>query len=499
MAYKEYKTHVEYNPEPTALKFHLSQAFVRGLMGPIGSGKSVACVEELKMLATKVQRPGEDGVRRTRFCVIRNTYPELRSTTMKTFKDWFPPSCCRFIYRSPVTAKMFIELPDKTSVDMEVFFVALDREKDIKKLLSMELTAVWLNEVREIPKAVLDAATGRVGRYPPKKDGGPSRSCIIMDTNPCDDDHWYYRLAEEETPAGWEFFQQPPGLLNEDGHWLPNPVAENIRHLPDGYDYYLNQLGGKQNQWIRVYIEGKYGTVMDGKPVYPEFRDETHVAGDAVVPHPGCQLILGWDFGLTPAVVMGQITPRGRLIILAELVAERMGLKQFVEIVVKPFLASRLSGFLIAASYADPAGTAESEADMQSCITVLNDLDIPTVAAPTNKIEPRLQSVRDFLTRMVDGKPGFLISRSCRNLRKGFNGGYKFERVAVAGDERFREKPCKNRYSHPHDALQYLCLAAKRGYETISERNQVVQFGETFYGDDDGDATGYRPASIAGY
>lgn len=492
------ETHVAYINEPTAADFHLSPAFVRGLMGPIGSGKSVACVEELKRLAITVQKPGPDGVRRTRFAVIRNTYPELKSTTMKTWKDWFPSSCCRLTQSSPVSAKMLIKLPDNTVADMEVFFVALDKEHDIKKLLSMELTACWLNEVREIPKAVLDAATGRVGRYPSKKDGGTTRSCVIMDTNPPDDDHWYYRLAEEETPNNWAFFQQPPGLLYDHGEWVPNPLAENIKHLTDGFNYYLNQVGGKQKQWIRVYIEGKYGTVMDGKPVYPEFRDDTHVAQDALLPHPGCQLLLGWDFGLTPAVIIAQVTPRGRLIILAELVAERMGLKQFAEVVVKPFLASRLSGFTIASSTADPAGTAEAETDMQSCIQVLNDLDIPTQAASTNRIEPRLQSVRDFLNRMIDGKPGFMLSQSCRNLRKGFNGGYKFERVQVAGDERFRDKPCKNRYSHPHDALQYLCLSAKRGYEAIEERQNTEQYGDWMYGDAD-DATGYRPASVAGY
>ena len=489
---------IAYAAEPTAATFHQSPAFVRGLMGPIGSGKSVACVEELKRLAITIQQPGPDGVRRTRFCIIRNTYPELKSTTMKTWRDWFPVAICPIKYASPVSAQMVTRLPDGTTADMEVFFVALDKETDIKKLLSMELTACWLNEVREIPKAVLDAATGRVGRYPPKRDGGPTRSCVIMDTNPPDDDHWWYRLAEEETPANWAFFQQPPGLLLDHGEWVPNPAAENIKHLPDGFNYYLNQVGGKQKQWIRVYIEGKYGTVMDGKPVYPEFRDEVHIASDAIIPHPDCQLLLGWDFGLTPACIVGQITPRGRLIILAEMVAERMGLKQFAQVVVKPFLATRLAGFTISVSVADPAGTAEAETDMQSCIQTLNDLDIPTIAASTNRIEPRLQSVRDFLTRMVDGKPGILIAQSCRNIRKGFNGGYKFERVQVSGDERFRDKPCKNRYSHPHDALQYLCLAAKRGYEAIEERHNVEQYGDSWY-DDDGDASGYRPASVAGY
>ena len=489
-------THINYEASPTCRNFHRSKAFVRGLMGPLGSGKSVACVQDLLYWALH-QEPNEQGVRKTRFAVIRNTYPELKSTTLKTWKDWIPTAVCLIKYDVPIRGKMVYNLPDGTVVEMEVLFLALDREKDVKKLLSLELTMAWLNEVREIPKAIVDAATGRVGRYPPKRQGGPSRIGVIMDTNPPDDDHWYYRLAEEERPGNWEFFRQPAALVkDDDGEWVPNSKAENIRNLAQGYGYWLNQLGGKSKQWIRVYVEGQYGIVMDGRAVYPEYRDEVHIAEEGIVPYEHCPLILGWDFGLTPACIIGQVTPRGRLVILAELVAERMGLRQFATVVVKPFLASRLSTVPVGNSCGDPAGTAESQTDQQSCLQVLNDVGIPTYPAPTNKVEPRLQAVRDFLTRMVDGQPGFLLARSCKVLRKGFCGGYKYERIQVAGDERFKDKPCKNRYSHPHDALQYLCLAAGNVYDELtytrhsSDGEHYAQYG---------DAGGYRPASHAGY
>lgn len=492
-------THINYQAAPTAAKFHASKAFVRGLMGPIGSGKSVACVQDLLYWSLH-QQPDEKGIRRTRHAIIRNTYPELKSTTMKTWKDWIPLGVCPIKYEVPVRGNMEYSLPDGTVVKMEIIFLALDREKDVKKLLSLELSMCWLNEVREIPKAIIDAATGRVGRYPPKRMGGPTRHGVIMDTNPPDDDHWYYKLAEEHVPENWEFFRQPAALIQDDDNdWIPNPAAENVKHLTAGYDYWINQLGGKSKQWVRVYVEGKYGTIMEGRQVYPEYLDDVHVAEEGIQPYESCPLILGWDFGLTPACIIAQITPRGRLVILGELVAERMGLRQFAEIVVKPYLASRLSTCSIGTSCGDPAGTAESQTDQQSCLQVLTDVGIPTFPAPTNKIEPRLQSVRDFLTRMVDGKPGFLLSKSCRVLRKGFCGGYKYERVQVAGDERYRDKPNKNRYSHPHDALQYLCLSASRAYDDLKHIQQT-QTGEIYGQWSDGDdAGGYRPASNAGY
>ena len=488
-----------YRPEPTARQFHRSRAFVRGLMGPIGSGKSVACVEELKKIATKVQQPGKDGVRRTRFAIIRNTYPELKTTTIKTFQDWFPHAMCPVKWSAPITARMVADdIGDGTGVDMEVFFLALDNIDDVKKLLSMELTAGWINEAREVSKSILDGLTGRVGRYPPKREGGPTWNGVIMDTNPPSDDHWWYTYAEEKTPEDWAFFRQPPALLKVslDGggvKYKENPEAENIQHLPTGFQYYRNQLGGKDAQWVQVYIEGKYGVVQSGRPVYPEFRDDFHVADGAMYADKALPLLLGWDFGLTPACIIGQVTPRGQLRLLAELVAERMGLKQFAKDVVIPFMNTRLPGLCIGVSAADPSGVSGAQTDMESCITVLNALGIQTQPAHSNNLEPRLQAVREFLTTLVDGEPALLLSKSCAVLRRGFNGGYKYERIKLAGTEdRYRDKPVKNSYSHPHDALQYLCMAAHRVTLSFDHHPLADHYSRT--GTD-----GYSSATAAGY
>ena len=55
-----------------------------------------------------------------------------------------------------------------------------------------------------------------------------------------------------------------------------------------------------------------------------------------------------------------------------------------------------------------------------------------------------------------------MLDKKCVNLKKGFNGGYHYRRLQVSGD-RYDEKPLKNRYSHVHDALQYLMMGAGEG------------------------------------
>lgn len=455
---------INYQAEPTISKFHASRAFVRGLMGPIGSGKSVGGFMECYRLAM-MQKPQADGIRRSRFAVIRNTYPELKTTSIRTFEDWFGPFS-NIKYDSPIVA--VTKLGD---VEYETIFLSLDKPADIKKLLSLELTAAFINEAREVPLNVLEMATGRVGRYPSKRDGGCMFSCVFMDTNPPDDDHWWYTLFEEECPENYALFKQPPALLRVQSDtgtvYIPNPEAENIENLELGYEYYQRQIPGKKPEWIKVYVLGRYGSSADGRPCYPTYNDAIHVTEMPLTMYKDIPIMLGFDFGRTPACIIGQLTPFGGLNIIDEIVVDAegngMGLRKFVRNVVRPYLNQHYP--LAKAIYVrgDPAGEARSQKSEETCFTVLSDEGFPGEPASTNLIDMRIESVEYFLNMMIDGKPGLLLSPKCKVLRKGFLGGYQFERLQVTGETRFKDQPKKNRYSHPHDALQYLCDLARFG------------------------------------
>jgi len=338
----------------------------------------------------------------------------------------------------------------------------LDRPKDVKKLKSLELTGVWINEASEIPKAVLDMATGRIGRYPPKwQGGGAARDFVIMDTNPPDDDHWWHDLAEEEKPEGYEFFHQPPAVIeNGNGEWCINPKCENVNNQPKGERYWLDQIPGKTRNWIGVFLQGKYGSVEDGKPVYPEWMPQLHLADAPLAVNESLPLLLGWDFGLTPAVVICQLTLRGQFRVLDELVSVRMGIKQFANHIVKPFINNKYNGMGII-SFADPAGVDGAQTDERTCFDELDAAGFPSSPTITNSFIPRREAVAEHLTRLVDGQPGFLLSPTCRYLRRGFNGRYKFRRMQVPGEDLYSESAIKNEVSHPHDALQYVALGSK--------------------------------------
>lgn len=417
-----------------------SNAFVRGIRGPFGSGKSTASIFEMLRRATE-QPPGFDGVRRSRWAAIRNTYPELRTTTITTWHQWIPPTIGRWVADGPPRHELQWQLGDGTAIEFSLWFVALDRPDDVAKLLSMELTGAWINEAREIPKAVLDGVTGRVGRFPSKMMGGIGWYGVIMDTNPPDDDHWWYKLAEVDRPEGFEFFAQPSGLSDQ---------AENKVNLPPGY--YDRQIAGKSEEWVKVYIKGEYGLVRTGKPVWPDYVDGIHCREFDL--YPGLPIFLGIDFGLTPACAMIQVSPRGQVRIFDEVVATDMGTLSFCG-VLKPRLQSMWDKFPIGAIKGDPAGDSRAQTDETTPFQVLRSQGIEATPASTNDPSLRIDAVSQALKRMIDGEPGLLIHPRCKVLRKALAGRYAYRRLNVSGEEKFRDVPDKNEYSHISDALQY--------------------------------------------
>jgi len=159
---------------------------------------------------------------------------------------------------------------------------------------------------------------------------------------------------------------------------------------------------------------------------------------------------------------------RGRWLILQEIVAFDMGIVKFSEIL-RQELATRYS-MCEAIIFGDPAGDFRAQTDESTPFQILRGAGLLARPAPSNDVSLRLESVQSPLNRMIEGQSGLLIDPRCRNIIKGFEGGYQYRRLQVSG-ERFDDKPEKNHYSHIHDALQYLMLGAGEGRQVMHNTN----------------------------
>jgi len=448
---------------PTIKAFVKSRKKYKYLQGPIGSGKSSGCVIHL-FLSMLEQEPDSQGRRKTRFAIIRNTQKQLIDTTKKTIDYWIPHSL--YTWKEAKSKYEFkFALDDGTIIESEWLLRPLDDPNQVRDLLSLELTGAWVNEAREIEWDIFNMLRGRIDRYPPKADGGPTYSFIILDSNPPDTEHWLYKFfvewpqADESLRELVGFFKQPSGRSSQ---------AENLSNLPE--NYYQDLMIGQDDDFIRVYVDGEFGVTRVGKPVFSNYRDSLHYRDEEFIPKPYIQVVIGMDFGLYPACVFTQYQPNGQLCVFDEIVSlEPTDLQNFIENRLLPKINAEYyrNDILI---IGDPAGQARSQIDSKTCYHLLREYGLRAYPAWTNTLHDRIMAVNTYLTRMVEGEPAFLLFKRCQMLRKALNSEYKFKRLRVAG-ERYSELPEKNLYSHIADALQYACLS----YTLHSKREELIK------------------------
>lgn len=447
---------INFTAPPTCAAFMKSQAFFRLIAGPVGSGKTTACLFELFRRACE-QTPGPDGFRHTRFAILRQTLSQLKMTVLKDITTWLEGIATYKVSENTV----YITIGD---VKSEWVLIPLEDVEDQRRLLSSQLTGAWLSECIEIDVALVPAIAGRCGRYPSKAQGGPSWFGIIADTNmPTIGSEWW-KLMDQDIPPDWQVFIQPGGL---------DPDAENIDNLPGGREYYERLSRSNGEDWVKRYVHAQYGSDPSGSAVFrSSFKQTFHVEDELepVMVHP---LIVGQDFGRNPASVICQMDHKGRLLILEEILADDIGLELHIRTALRPALMQERYLGRPVVVVGDPAGIQRSTSYEETSFDVLKREGFMCYPAPTNKIDARLRAVESYLLAQRDGGPAILFDRQrCPQLIMAMNGGYRFAKTRAG---QLRPLPDKNEYSHISDALQYAACAAHGGMSGMIAARLVGQ------------------------
>lgn len=467
------KPFAKYVITPTFEKIHADTNKNIFVMGPVGSGKTSGCIWQPVFNAMR-QIPDRDGVRHSRHLVCMNSYPSLKHTAMKSWREWFKDKIT-LTYSSPYTGRLQFALSDGTSVDMELLFMAANTDEAAEKLRSLQVTSAHIGEASNIDRGVYELIQTRVGRFPPKADGGAINPFVILDYNAVSTEHWLYKIAEEEKPEGASFYKQPPAAfrevsLNGEVKYKLNLNAENLDNLPT--EYYKNIIDSSSEEAIRTNILNDYGEVRYGKPVYKEYTDSKHYVDNVWKPTYSYPIIIGCDLGLTPAATFCQQTIEGKLVVFDEIVTEDCCLEDFLDNYLIPKLKNNYSDhynnrkFKI---FVDPAARQRSSLNGRTALSLFIERRLPTSLAITNDISLRINAVDSFLRK--EGR--FQLAKQCPVLRKGFISGYRYGKTGTEG--LYKEKPDKNFYSHVHDSLQYVMLY----YQHLLKKNSNSRhFGE---------------------
>lgn len=466
-------------PGSCVANFLRSNRLVDILEGPLGSGKTKAlCVKPMRH--AQEQRPSPiDGVRYTRFAMVRNTTPDLKRTTIRSWLEVYKESVYgRLKLGAPMGHVLNYDWPGGR-VYSEVDFLGLDKDDDIRKLRSGEYTGIFFDELEFIEKSLFDEARSRL-RFPPQEHGGPTWRGVCAATNAPPEDHWLPQMtgrvelplglrddeiAALKWPESWRHHLQPPALIEEfDQHhtvvgYQVNPDAENLKNLPPRY--YEEQIVGQTKAWIDSRLMVRVVLVTDGSPVYPMFRREVHVSREVLRPHRGYEVYCGLDFGRSPAAIFCQPI-NNRVQFQYELIGSGEGAAVFAP-KVRRFAAQNFPDHPVSEIkfFGDPKGQDRGQGDERTAYEIFGANGMTVRAPPglyNNMIATRVDGMSSLLGEMTDGKPRFTSSPMCRTFNVGMAGRYCNER-----DEEGELKPTKNRYSHVCNAGEYVVLGLGEG------------------------------------
>ena len=456
---------VVYTPPPTIktfIKHYLpSELFYCWIVGPVGSGKTTGLFMKLIYMAG-LQAKSADGIRRTKAVIVRNTNQQLKDTTLASWNYWFKDG----------QAGTWRETDKKFTLrwgdcECEVLFRPLDTEADVQRVLSLEVTFALLDEFVEIPRKIIEALSARCGRYPAKIDGGATNWGMWGSSNPSTEDNWFFQYLHRQCddpnqnlPHNAVYFKQPSGLSAE---------AENIENLPGERQYYLSQMAGKSEAWIKQFIESEWGFSASGKPVVQSFNPKVHLRKGLLF-NPRLPLVAGLDPGLAgSAFIFGQLDLEGYLNILGELVQVGYGAERLISERLRPYLRVKFPGlslerFIIAP---DPAAANRSQTDEKAVVDKIKRHFLCEIET-NNRLPLRLDAIDYFANKMIYGKPALRIDEeACPIFVRALRGGWRY-RLDVKRDTVAGVEPEKNAYSHPGDAGGYLC----RYFHKTTEREE---------------------------
>lgn len=488
-------------PGPVGASFLNSLGPIDTIMGPAGSGKTVASVFKGPKLAAEYLPVCTDGWVRVRVACIRDTYRDFARTALDSWHDAFPKNHPYTVHYEggqdrPVKHRLKWRAVrpgyGEVKIDFEMQTGAIGDENIEKFIKGYQVTAAWLNECDMLNERVPSLMLQRTGRYPSvdkispaeldrvSKDGRRAfdlmglsyeENEIILprmvwcDCNPPDLDNWVYKYHVDQEKPGFNFFWQPGGLTAEAENRVGKPRSSYELELATQTDY--------DNQRL---VHSQFGYARDGKPVYEEFNLQRHKSDSPIAPRPNIPIAIGLDAGGSPAAVIVQFLPNGQLLILREICAlPGTGAERFSQMITEVLLQD-FRDFAVREAWGDPSafwGADKQNDELSFMETVSKALSILIQPAPSNEPSIRHSAVRWYLGAPIDGNTERIqIDPGNKLLIGGFAAHYKLTKKASAGETDLLVV-AKNKYSHPHDALQYVCLGHRGAHAVIDQAAQV--------------------------
>lgn len=448
-------------PGPIGEAYMFGTAPIEFIMGPVGSAKTTCSI--FRILVNSLRMPVcKDGIIRSRGCVVHANLRALYRTAVPSLQQFFKPGAPGVEWSGgqdrPLQLVLRFQTPNgkRLQIILDGFGITKDSMEEL--LRGYQCNFAWCVEADQLDGEVPPFLYSRVaqGRYPGKgllaNPDADVPGTVWGDLNAPLISNYIYGDFIEAPRSGYVLHRQPSGLSDK---------GENRKFV--SRESYVKLAATLPPDKKRRMVDAEFGIVGDGALVYPSYRSDIHCAKEKLQPL-DLPLLIGSDAGGSPALVLGQMTPKGHMRWLAELVTQPgTGPGRFAEYLVD-LLQSQFRGLPVAHAWGDPSAFhgADRVAGELSFMEILSKAIgksfLPTV---TNDPSARQESVDWFLRRGLDddGFPYFQHCPTMKTIHGGFLGGFQI--VKNIHDSSDRVSFMKNKFSHVHEGGQYLCYGVR--------------------------------------
>jgi len=318
------------------------------------------------------------------------------------------------------------------------------------KYKSLEIACFGIDEASE-----LSEASGVMMLMARRRQAGMPHVGFLV-SNPTGQDHWLY---------DWFVARPKTGFV----HFRTNTL-ENLAHLPTNYVESLRE--SYPEDWIRRYLEGEWGYLAKGRPVFPGFVSKAQIREVGWTKYRPVHVGIDWGYR-APGVVWTQLDKEDRLRVLRSWVPREIRADHLAE-----GLIERNGRWFPGGDfcyYAGHDGVQKRDTSGKSAKDVFEAYGLFPRLRYTH-VERGLTILRRLCDLREDGEPGMLLDPANARLIEGFQGGYQYpaERPGYRG----KDEPQKDGLFDPlMDALRYVVIHLFTPAGTPPTTGRIAAFG----------------------
>lgn len=397
----------------------------------------------------------------TRGLIGRYSFTTLQDTTLKTFQH----AWVTYGRHNPMGVSM--NMIGKTayfSNGSEIIFRWLKDSGSTDEnfgLGSLELTDAAVDEVTEVPEAVINMLNTRIRHR--LIDGSPK---LVMSCNPAINwVKWKWIKTKKGTPVVLEPYQK----------YCPLGLADNPdRVFARQYRSQLEKLDGADKARL---LYGDWDEVDNEKPWFFSFDKNIHLSNSPFIPDEFEPIYLSFDFNMEPMTcTAGQYIPEKGLVVFRCHELEGTTTMMCDELLKYEYY-SHIGGLLITGDVSGKARHTSAGVtkygDISTDYSIIKEkFDLTDMQIiHTGKQNPRLKYSRRLINHIFTKQVITIIESGCPELIEDI-------KSAIAKPDDTIYKTLDNGMHHA-DNFRYLChMVFKKGFQGVNDAAKILNFTE---------------------